>query len=98
MNIFSYRCELVKCSCLVFHRANKGIFINFMNAKAHILQSIGGKFFKKKFHMFLSKYTTRSYVPKKISPKFVTCTRNGSFGENILKELKRLSSLSQDVS
>jgi len=43
MELFSYKCHLIECNCLVFFRAKKNIFVN---SSAIILQSIWWKFLK----------------------------------------------------
>jgi len=57
LDIFSYKCELVKCNCPIFRRAKKRIFVN---SKVHILPSVWWKF-QNFLHMFSSHHTTRSY-------------------------------------
>jgi len=88
LDIFLYKCGLVKCSCTFFRRAPKWIFVN---SKANILQFTWWKILKFFSRLLKTVYYTilQFHVSKIIFfQKFGTCTRNGNSGaffcENIV--------------
>jgi len=80
LDIFSYKCDLLKCSCLDFCRDSKR---NFVTSNAYTLQSAWWKILKFFPHLWNLAYykILRLHVSKNVFyQKFATCPRNGSFG------------------
>jgi len=85
LGVFSCKCDLVKCSCLVFRRVKKMIFVN---SNANILKSAWWKFLKFFPHILKLVYykILRLHVSKNVFfQNFGACTRNGSFGAFLVK-------------
>jgi len=84
LDIFSYKCNLVKCNCPLFCGDKKRIFVN---SNASILQSTEYKFLKFFPHLKQAYYKIlQLHMSKNVFfLKFGTCTRNGSFGAFLVK-------------
>jgi len=67
MDVFSYKCDHVKCSYLIFWRAKKRIFVN---SNANIQQSIQWKF---------SETFSTSFQTNVLQDPMVTCVQKCFF-------------------
>jgi len=77
--VFSYKCDLVKCCCLVFRRDKKSIFVTL---NTNISQSAWWKilkFFPYLLNLPYYKILRLHVFKNDIFQNFGTCTRNGSF-------------------
>jgi len=82
LDIFSYKCGLLKCNSLGFHRDKKRIFVT---SNTNILQSTKQEFFphlfKPDYYKILWLYVSKNYFFQNLG----TCIRNGNFGAFLVK-------------